>query len=280
MEKEKGPAAAAAAGGAPFQENILPAERLLLLDAGNTNIAAGCMEAGALRRGFRLATDRQKTADEYALALSELLRLYAEPPRFDGAAVSSVVPGITDRLARAVKLVTGCEPFVVRPGIRTGFAFKTENPASLGADLLADMAAAQAYPLPALVFDLGTATTLSVLDRDGAYLGGLIMAGPATGLEALTRRASQLFNVPLTLPDSMLGGCTADCLRAGALYGHAAMMDGLAARAQALLGENAASILATGGLAPLIAPLCACRPTVDEQLTLRGLARLYFLNPN
>lgn len=252
---------------------------LLVIDAGNTNITAACTQDGACVRSFRLATDRRKTLDEYALALDGLLRLHGAPANFDGAVVASVVPELTERLSGAVRLVAGCAPFVVRAGIRTNFTFATQDPASLGADLLADLAAAAAdCPLPALLFDLGTATTLSVLDGEARYLGGLIMPGPATGLEALVERTSQLFSVPLTVPDALLGGCTADCLRAGALYGHAAMMDGLAARAEAVLGRPAASVLATGGLAPVIAPLCACRPAVDETLTLRGLAILARLN--
>ena len=252
---------------------------LLVIDAGNTNITAACTQDGACVRSFRLATDRRKTLDEYALALDGLLRLHGAPANFDGAVVASVVPELTERLSGAVRLVAGCAPFVVRAGIRTNFTFATQDPASLGADLLADLAAAaEDYPLPALLFDLGTATTLSVLDRDGAYRGGLIMAGPVTALDGLVDRASQLFSVPLTPPETFLGGCTSDCLRAGALYGHAAMMDGLAARAAEALGCRAETVLATGGLAPVIAPLCACRPTVDETLTLRGIAILGALN--
>ena len=249
--------------------------RLLVIDAGNTNIAAACMDGGSCVCSFRLATDRQKTSDEYALALDGLLRLHGAARGFDGAVVASVVPVLTPQLCGAARLVAGCEPFVVRAGIKTNFTFATRDPASLGADLLADLAAAAAdYPLPALIFDLGTATTLSVLDGDARYLGGLIMAGPATALDALAARASQLFSVPLTAPDALLGGCTADCLRAGALYGHAAMLDGLADRAETVLGCPAPTVLATGGLAPRIAPLCARRLTVDETLTLRGLAVL------
>lgn len=254
-------------------------QRLLVVDAGNTNIVVGCMAGDDPVYTLRMTTDRSKTGDEYALELSGLLRLAAPAEHFSGAVVSSVVPEITGRLCAAVRLVTGCEPFLIAAGIQTNFALHTKDPASLGADLLADMAAAaDRFPMPALIFDLGTATTLSVLDEGGSYIGGMIMAGPAVALEALAQRASQLSSVPLTKPDTLLGGCTADCLRAGAVYGHAAMMDGLAYRAQQLLGGRAASVIATGGLAKTIAPLCQCQPVVDEALTLRGLCVLWRLN--
>lgn len=252
---------------------------LLVIDAGNTNIVLGSMEGETVRFMARLASDRQKTGDEYALELSALLHLHKVKKDFEGAVIASVVPTLTDRLCYAVRLVTGCETFVVIPGIKTGFPFKTENPASLGADLLANMAAAKArYPLPVFIFDLGTATTLSVLDGSGAYAGGLIMPGPALGMEALAERASKLFPISLTPPEKLLGGNTADCMRAGTLFGHAAMLDGLAERAERELGEKAAAIVATGGLAPVVAPLCERKLILDETLTLRGLALLYTLN--
>lgn len=252
---------------------------LLVLDAGNTNIVFGGMAGETVLFTARLASDRQKTGDEYALALSSLLHLHKTGERFEGAVIASVVPELTDRLRYAVRLITGCDAFVIVPGIETGFPFQTENPASLGADLLADMAAARVcYPLPVLVFDLGTATTLSVLDGSGAYVGGLIMPGPAVGMEALAQKASRLFSIPLTPPEKLLGGNTADCFRAGTLFGHAAMMDGLAGRAERELGKRAAAIVATGGLSPVVAPLCERKPILDETLTLRGLSLLYALN--
>lgn len=252
---------------------------LLVLDAGNTNIVFGGMDGETVRFMARLSSNRQKTGDEYALELSSLLHLHKAGKRFEGAIIASVVPKLTERLRYAVQLVTGCDSFVVAPGIETGFPFKTENPASLGADLLADMSAARVrYPLPVLIFDLGTATTLSVLDGSGAYVGGLIMPGLTVGMEALAEKASKLFPVALSPPEKLLGGNTADCIRSGTMFGHAAMMDGLAARAERELGKKAAAIVATGGLAPIVAPLCERKLILDDTLTLRGLALLYARN--
>lgn len=252
---------------------------LLVIDAGNSNIVLAALADGEPRFTARLATDRRQTGDEYALALDGLLRLHgAQRDAFAGAAIASVVPELTPRLCRAVRLVTGLEPFVVRAGIRTNFALRTDDPASPGADLLADMAAARADGLfPALIFDLGTATTLSVLDRGGDYIGGMILTGPAVAAEALARSASQLFSVELTPPAALLCGNTRDCLRSGALYGHAAMLDGLADRAEAVLGCPAARLI-TGGLAEVIAPLCTRAMRLDKTLTLRGIAELRRLN--
>ncbi|MGI5979449.1 MAG: type III pantothenate kinase [Oscillospiraceae bacterium] len=252
---------------------------LLVIDVGNSNVVCGGMENGKPRFLIRLATDRKKTGDEYALALSALLKLHDAPEVFAGVAIASVVPQLTQRLCYAAHLVTGLEPFIIRHGIKLNFSLKTEAPASLGTDLLADMAAARTkYPLPVLIFDLGTATTLSVLDRGGDYIGGVILPGPAIASEALARCASQLFPVDLTPPPKLLCGNTRDCLRSGAVLGHAAMLDGLADRAQSELGGSAASIVMTGGLAPVIAPLCTHSVRLDADLTLRGIAELYRLN--
>lgn len=253
---------------------------LLAIDAGNTNIVLGCMEHEKLRFTARVRTDRAKTEDEYALIFRNLFDLHQVDRRaVEGAILSCVVSEITEAICNAVETVTKKRPLVVGAGIKTGLNIKIDNPAQLGADLVVDAVAALAkYPKPIIIFDIGTANTLSVLDGHGRFLGGAIMAGPRLSVDMLATRTSQLPRIDLDAPPKVICSNTIQCMQAGAIYGHAAMIDGLIDRVEDELGEPVASVVATGGLIGRIAPYCRRKIICDDTLMLDGLRILYEKN--
>lgn len=253
---------------------------LLAIDAGNTNIVLGCMEGDTLRFTARVRTDRAKTEDEYALIFRNLFDLHQLNRRsVEGAILSCVVSELTDVLCKAVETVIKKKPLVVGAGLKTGLNIKIDNPAQLGADLVADAVAATAkYPKPLLIFDMGTANTMSVVDGKGRFLGGAIMAGPRLSVDMLAARTSQLPRIELDTPPKLICSNTVHCMQSGAIYGHAAMIDGLIDRVEEELGEPLASVVATGGLFGRIAPYCKHRIIWDDHLMLDGLRIIYEKN--
>ena len=253
---------------------------ILVIDAGNTNIVLGCMEGPALRFTARIRTDRQKTEDEYALIFRNLFSLHqVDPLTLEGAIVSCVVSELTDVIFKAVKTTTHKRPLVVGSGLKTGLNIKIENPAQLGADLVADAVAAIAkYPKPIIIFDIGTANTMSVIDKNGQFLGGAIMPGPRLSANSLSDRTSQLPRIELEAPPRLISRNTIQCMQSGVIYGHAAMIDGLIDRVEEELGEPAATVVATGGLFGRIAPHCRKKIIHDDTLMLDGLRILYEKN--
>lgn len=249
---------------------------LLAVDIGNTTILfAGMRERKALFR-FRMATDKGKLAAEYAAQLAELLRVYDPGGReAEGAVISSVVPELTGALETAVNRIYGVKAAVVKRDIPPDFPIDLDYPASLGSDRVADAAAViRDYPLPAIVFDLGTATTCSVIDEGGVFRGGLISPGVRTAAEALRGKASQLSSYELGDPVHLIGKNTEECMNSGIVYGHAAMIDGLIGRIERFTGKNYTVIL-TGGLSDLIGKHCDHAVRTDPELILRGLCYLY-----
>ncbi len=256
---------------------------ILAIDAGNTNIVLGCLEEdGSLRFTARVSTDRGKTMDEYALILRSLFDLHGIDRRgLEGAILASVVSELTEVLRTAVELVIHKAPIVVGAGIKTGVNIKIDDPGQLGADLVVGAVAATAkYQKPLIIFDLGTATTMSVIDGDGRFLGGAIMAGPRLSVDALSTRTSQLPHIDLDLPARVIGSNTIAAMQSGAIYGHAALVDGLIDRVEEELGKPIASVVATGGLAGVIIPQCRRTIFVDENLMLDGLRIIYDKNKN
>lgn len=253
---------------------------LLAIDVGNTNIVLGCMDAGSIRFTARLATSQARTEDEYALMLANILALRGVQPRqIQGAVVSSVVPGLRTVFSRAVRLLCGITPLIVGAGVKSGLDIKIDNPAQLGSDLVVGAVAALArYQRPLLVFDFGTATTLSVLDGRGRYRGGLIIPGLRLAVEALSSGAAQLPHVDLSAPDHIIGTNTVDCMNAGAIYGTAAMLDGIIQRVEEELGEEIRTVVGTGGLVGKVAPYCRHSIVVDDELMLWGLQIIYHKN--
>ena len=252
---------------------------ILAIDVGNTNIVLGCFDSQSIRFTARLSTDRFKTGDEYAVLIANLLSLYkADPAEIEGAILSSVVPPLKRAISEAIRIVTGQSCMVVGSGIKTGLNIQIDNPAQLGSDRVVDAVAALAeYKPPIMIFDLGTATTVSVIDRGGSYIGGMIIPGIMVALDALSSRTAQLPRIGLELPRRMIGANTEDCMKSGILYGNAAMIDGIIARASRELGDIP-TVIAAGGLAKIIIPLCERPIILDDDLTLKGLRILYEKN--
>ncbi len=252
---------------------------ILTIDVGNTHTLFGIFEKDNLTLTARMATDRQKTADEYAIAIRNLLSLHTlSATDISGAIISSVVPQLSPAFRRAVKMLCDCKVFIVGPGVKTGLHIGIDNPAQLGADLVCVSVAAQhKYPLPSIVFDLGTATTISALDKNGTMLGGSILTGVNTALNALAQSTAQLPHISLEGQVPTIGSNTIDSMRSGAVLGAAAMIDGMIARYREVLGENA-FVIATGGLAPIILPHCKQTIQLDENLLLEGLYLIYQRN--
>lgn len=252
---------------------------LLALDMGNTNITLGIYQQDTLLLQSRMATDRKKLVDQYAVELMDILRLYrVEAAAIDGAILSSVVPPLNHAIIGAVEKVTGVTPLLVGPGTKTGINIRIDNPAQLGADLLVGAAAAVArVGAPCIVWDLGTATTVSVIDREGAYRGGAIMPGVMTALNSLTESASLLPSISVDAPAHVVGTNTITCLQSGAVYGNAAMLDGMNRRIMAELGYEA-PVVVTGGLGRQIASQCSTPLTYVDELLLEGLRLIYEKN--
>lgn len=252
---------------------------ILAIDVGNTHIVVGCMSKENVAFKARIASDLLKTEDEYALILENLLRVHGvKKENLDGGIVSSVVPGLTLALRGAVKAVTGKAPLTVGAGLKTGLNIRMDAPGDLGADLVVSaVAALEKYPHPTVIFDMGTATTMALLDESGSYVGGLIMPGVQLSLDALSSRTSQLPRVALDKPKGLIGTNTQDSMKAGAVYAAAATLDGLVDRVNETLNVPVTAV-ATGGIAEMILPYCKRNIVFDPNLMLRGLWLLYHKN--
>ncbi len=251
---------------------------LFVIDAGNTNIVLGAMEGSDVRCTARIPTQPKAPAEHYAAAFSASLEAWGRPA-FEGAILSSVVPELTSALVQAAQAAVGRTPLVVGPGIKTGLKARACPVEALGADLIAGaVAALDKYPCPMAVFDLGTATTLSVLDGEGWFLGGAILAGPKLGLAALSSGTGLLPQVELSRPDRLIHTDTAACMNAGAIIGHAAMLDGLLDRTEEELGRPLACAVGTGGLFPWVGSFCRRKIFREDDLVLHGLQILYEMN--
>ena len=252
---------------------------ILAIDVGNTNIVLGCIEDGKILNIVRIQTNEYCSAVEYAIKLKDILDLYNIPHRgFEGAILSSVVPQLTNALQEAVKLLTGVKCVVVGPGMKTGMNVRIDDPGTLAGDLVVgSVAAMSCYGTPCIVLDMGTATTMVVIDDKGCYLGGAILAGVKLSLSALASGTSLLPDISISAPKKCIATNTVDSMRSGAVYGTAAMIDGMVERMEAELGMEC-KIIATGGLAPFITPLCKREIICDDDLLLKGLWILYQKN--
>lgn len=253
---------------------------ILTVDIGNTNITLGAYkEDGQLGFISRLATDLRRTSDQYAAELRDILHLNGETTSsVEGAIISSVVPAVGSSLRKAIEKLTGITPMAIGPGVKTGLNIRIDNPAQLGADMVAGAVAAIAkYPLPCIVFDLGTATTISAIDKDGVFLGGAIAAGLGTTLDALATHTAQLPYIDISAPKKVIGTNTVDCMKSGLVVGAAAMLDGMAERMERELGMTA-TLVATGGLASSVTAHCERSIILDENLLLDGLYIVYNKN--
>lgn len=252
---------------------------ILAIDVGNTNIVLGGIENGEDIFSARLASDRNKTADQYALDIQGILSMHrVDIDSVEGGIISSVVPYLQTVIPQAVKLLTGIDIMVVGPGIKTGLDIRTDNPGAVGSDLIVGAVAARSkYKLPIAIVDMGTATTVSVIDDKGVYLGGMIIPGLWVSVNALSSQAAQLPYIDLNGNAKVLGTNTVDCMRSGALIGHAAMLDGIIDRLEEELGMPVSAVL-TGGVSPMVAPYCNRKFNLEPDIIIRGLILLYEKN--
>lgn len=252
---------------------------VLTIDIGNTNIVMGCFDKDRLLFHERFETNQQSSSLEYAVILRETFSLYGiDASRVEGGIISSVVPSVTDTIKIAAERYAGSRFLVVGPGIKTGLKMEVDNPAQQGSDLVVGaVAGINCYPVPQILIDMGTATTVSVINRNKAFIGKMILPGAAISLEALASRTAQLPRVSIDPPKHLIGRNTVDSIKSGILYGNAGALDGLIDRIEQELGTPC-TIVATGGLAPMITPLCRHQIHLDEDLLLKGLLLLYEKN--
>lgn len=252
---------------------------ILAIDIGNSNIVLGCLEGEQILFEARLATNRTLTADQYCVELKGILELYrVDLAQVEGSIISSVVPPVTGAIRKAVRTLTGRQPLLVGPGLKTGLNIRIDNPAQAGSDLIvAAVAAIEEYGAPLIIIDLGTATTISAIDQSGSFVGGTISPGVMLSLNALSERAAQLPGIDLDRPKRVIGKNTVDSMRSGVLLGTASMLDGMVARMENELGTPA-KVVATGGIAQYVAPLCQREMILDDTLLLKGLRLIYRRN--
>ena len=246
---------------------------LLVVDVGNTQTVIGLFDGGAIVADWRIATVRHRTADEMAGLLQGFFSLLGERLKstVSELAVASVVPRLTAQWVNMSEKHLGLTPFVLGPGVRTGMRIMLKNPAEVGADRIANaVAGLESYGAPVIVVDFGTSTNFDVVDGNGDYLGGSIAPGVEVSMEALTTRAARLINIDVSEPGHAIGRDSTEAMQSGAVYGFAGQVDGIAEAIRDELG-SAAAVVATGGLAALIAPHSRTISTIDPTLTLRGI---------
>ena len=253
---------------------------LLVIDVGNTTITIGLFEGDELRATWRIATDHQRLADEYAVILMGLLNVRGiKAEAVDGAALVSVVPDLVPVFETLFQEHLKVSPLVVGTGTRTGVRILYDSPRDVGADRIADVVAAvKRYgPPPLIIVDLGTALVFDAVSKDGDYLGGALAPGIHIAAEALTNRAAKLYPVELTRPPSAIGKNTVNALQSGLLFGYVGLIEGMVARFKQELG-GAATVIGTGGWAEMIARETDVFDEVDPDLTLHGVRLIYEAN--
>ena len=249
---------------------------ILTVDIGNSNIVIGGVEGDDIVFESRIRTDATKTSDEYCMDLKILLDVQkVDPACVEGSIIASVVPQVLNSFQTAIMKLTGKVSLVVGPGLKTGLNIKIENPAQTGADLVVGcVAALREHKPPMIVVDMGTATTMVVLDETGALIGGSISPGVKISMDALTERTALLPGLQLDQPKRAIGRNTIDCMRSGIMLGTACMLDGLVERMEEELGCKT-TVVATGGIARFVIPMCKTPMIYDKDLIIKGLAALY-----
>lgn len=252
---------------------------ILAVDIGNTNIVFGCIDGEQILFRERISTVQSATELEYATIILAAFQMNSiDKDCIDGAIISSVVPTVTSTAKKAIEKLTGVSAMVVGPGIKTGLSIMIDNPAALGSDLVVGaVAAINEYPVPQIIIDLGTATTFSVIDSKRNFTGGIIMTGMAVSSDALTKRTAQLPKIAFETPKKVVGTNTVDSMKSGIMFGTAGSIDGIIDRIEQEIGEKC-TVIATGGLAGTVIPLCKRKITLDDDLLLKGLLIIYNKN--
>ncbi len=245
----------------------------LAIDIGNSNITIGVFDNDKIKFVSRISTDRSKTPDQYAIEIDNILNLYGTLPKeIDNSAISSVVPELTDEIGKAVNIITGRSPLIINSEIETDMKILIDDPNQLGADLYAGCyGAAKLYPLPCIVIDLGTASKISIIDKNCNFRGCAIAPGIKISLEALSAKTSQLPNISLKKPLHSIGTNTTDSMQSGVVYGFSSMLDGLIERFEKELDEGECFCVATGGLAGDLVTSCKRKIVYNRELILCGI---------
>ncbi|MDD4801767.1 MAG: type III pantothenate kinase [Syntrophomonas sp.] len=252
---------------------------VLVFDVGNTNMVVGVFDHSKLVTHWRLRTDTLRTSDEYGILLDSLFRYHRiNMQDITAVIISSVVPSLMMELEFMSQHYFFCKPLVVGPGIKTGLAIKYDNPREVGADRVVNAVGAyQKYGGPLIIVDFGTATTFCVVNETGEYLGGAIAPGIRISTEALVNKASKLPRVELTIPKTLIGKNTVMSMQIGIMYGFVGQVEGIIGRMKKEI-EGSVKVIATGGLASIIARETSQIDIVDEFLTLDGLRMIYEMN--
>lgn len=253
---------------------------ILAVNIENTNTVVGCWGASEILFVESLSTSMTKTELEYAIDFKNIFELHGmHIDEIEGTIISSVVPPVTNVVKKAAARITGKEVIIIGPGVKTGLNIMMDNPAQVGSDLVANAAAGiAAYELPLIIVNVGTATTLSVIDEKKHYIGGMIIPGVKVSSEALAKETAQLPKISLEKPKKVIGTNTIDCMKSGVIYGMAACIDGSIARIERELGKKAAAVVATGEAAEYIIPHCGRNMIFDEYLLFKGLKMIYERN--
>ena len=252
---------------------------LLAIDIGNTNIVIGCIRGEEILFEARIATDGARTSDQYGVEIKNMLEAFdVRKEAVRDCIISSVVPPVFNAVCTGVRKVIGREPMVVNHSMKTGLELCVDSPAQVGADrIVIAVAALRQHSAPLILIDMGTATTIEVVEPERRYIGGVIIPGVRISLDALTGRTAQLPGISLDQPGKVVSTNTVDCMRSGIMYGAASMMDGMIDRIREERGLDF-SVIATGGIAQFIVPLCRHTITLEKDLLLRGLNALYQMN--
>ena len=252
---------------------------LLAIDIGNTHIVIGCIENDKIVCEARIATDKTRTSDQYGVEIKTMIEAFGcRIDDVEDCIISSVVPPVFNAVRSGVYKITERRPMVVGHGLKTGLDIRMDNPSQVGSDRIVIAVAALAKREPPLILiDMGTATTVEVIEPKNKYLGGVIMPGARVSLDALTNSTAQLPGINLDRPGRIIAKNTVDSMRSGIMYGTAAMLDGVVDRMEAELGHPS-TIVATGGVAPYVIPLCRHKIALERDLLLRGLNVIYKMN--
>ena len=252
---------------------------LLTVDIGNSYISFGCFDIDRLVFVSDIVTDINKSCDQYAVEMLQIIALYGvKPVGIDGAIICSVVPELVETIKEAICKISGIDALIVGPGVKSGLKINIDNPAQLGADTVAtSVAAVEDYNAPIIICDFGTATTFGVIDENGAFVGMIISAGVGTTLDVFTKRTALLPQVSITPPKKLVGTNSVASIQSGLINGTAAMVDGIIERLMCEYGEDI-TVIATGKYASKIIPMCTHSLTLEEHLVFKGLKSIYNKN--